>query len=815
MKITNKLLISIVSAISFSAYSNDINDAKVCFYELENFSGESFCAYEGESQSPINSDFDNEIKSISIPPGMVITLYDGIDFSGIEKKLKNDVNLKDIKSFGLYNKINSYRIDPAVCFYTEDKFQGDSMCLAASQHIDLYSDTEGFANSERIILPIRNDSIKSIKVPIGMMTTIYKNDNFNAPFFELTENINLEKLKTLAMDNQLTSLKVSEKKGLHCNQKCIILEKHEINLPESFGEYWHDSRLVNKQVILSFNSRGGGGNDEYQINLKNGPEISILKNEITFSDYNMITKFSFNRIDNLDNLSFILQIEKDVVKVQYIQTLDDQLIDLSPITSFKWQKMIDDIPTLTIQNKNTDKPLILNKSIITADTGDQNWEKRDIGNTSQIICAFTPFLNLYNYIVQGTCRQLDGIIFSADQYFNSNTKGKTLHIAGKSRPLKPSSLTEKSTDRRHENKMILTYIDNVNNNQSLSLPAVAKACMVSIHSLLSTRQTRQVRPQCIDWTLEIMTDFTLLFGGSLRTWNTEYFGRIIQSIITTGSTGVAVENTEAEKRLSEAVKKTVMSQSIDSAISQIKSAFDYAQLNYLSYSLFYSSDDTPSHVEQLPLGIYELLLASFVYKPTLPTIIEHSEPVEQHELAFEIEVLPSLFPEDAKLSDTEIEHAQTLRRKISETIAQWGQQYQGTHTNDDVDEEIDSGVNANLSKLLHAGHIVTGIIHRRLVINRPGEIYVVVKLRGEIIAIVLADRFNNRDEVELVASATLPDYVLSPHNEGTVRGAGTAAVYELARYLQQQGAKTLFSEVISQPSARVKQKVGFTFKSEF
>nr|WP_071990289.1 hypothetical protein [Yersinia pseudotuberculosis] len=212
MKITNKLLISIVSAISFSAYSNDINDAKVCFYELENFSGESFCAYEGESQSPINSDFDNEIKSISIPPGMVITLYDGIDFSGIEKKLKNDVNLKDIKSFGLYNKINSYRIDPAVCFYTEDKFQGDSMCLAASQHIDLYSDTEGFANSDRIILPIRNDSIKSIKVPIGMMTTIYKNDNFNAPFFELTENINLEKLKTLAMDNQLTSLKVSEKK---------------------------------------------------------------------------------------------------------------------------------------------------------------------------------------------------------------------------------------------------------------------------------------------------------------------------------------------------------------------------------------------------------------------------------------------------------------------------------------------------------------------------------------------------------------------------------------------------------------------------
>ncbi|EIS23698.1 hypothetical protein YPPY53_0628, partial [Yersinia pestis PY-53] len=36
----------------------------------------------------------------------------------------------------------------------------------------------------------------------------------------------------------------------------------------------------------------------------------------------MITKFSFDRIDKFDKLSFILQIEKDIVQVQYIQTLD-------------------------------------------------------------------------------------------------------------------------------------------------------------------------------------------------------------------------------------------------------------------------------------------------------------------------------------------------------------------------------------------------------------------------------------------------------------------------------------------------------------
>lgn len=65
----------------------------------------------------------------------------------------------------------------------------------------------------------------------------------------------------------------------------------------------------------------------------------------------MITKFSFDRIDKFDKLSFILQIEKDIVQVQYIQTLDDQLIDLSPIISFKWTHMIDDTPTLTIKIK--------------------------------------------------------------------------------------------------------------------------------------------------------------------------------------------------------------------------------------------------------------------------------------------------------------------------------------------------------------------------------------------------------------------------------------------------------------------------------
>ncbi|WP_315851152.1 GNAT family N-acetyltransferase [Yersinia massiliensis] len=433
------------------------------------------------------------------------------------------------------------------------------------------------------------------------------------------------------------------------------------------------------------------------------------------------------------------------------------------------------------------------------------------------MCSFTPFLNIYNYITHGTCQQLDGIIFNTIDYFNHSTKEKTLHIAGESRPLKQKDLAKISSDKVDENiddnYMTLRYIDSTNHHQSLSLPAVAKTCGMSIYVLVSSRPNRQGRPPCIDWTLDIMTDFTLLFGHDLQTWNSEYFGKVVNSIIKTGSTGVVVEDSALEQRFSNAIREKVIDRSTGNPLAKIKTAFDYAQLSYLIHTAYYTSHDMPLQVEQLPLGIYELLLETFVYKPTTPMVIENGEQIPQHDLNFEIDIIATPTPEEAaKLSAEEIEKIRASREELTNIIGQWSERYQGSHI---VDLDANTDTAAVLSQILHAGHIVTGIIHRRLIIKRPGEIYVVVKFRGETVAIVLADRFNNRNQVELVASATLPDYVLSPNRDGTVRGAGTAAVIALAQYLQEQGAVTLFSEVISQPSARVKQKVGFNFKSGF
>ncbi|HFO2532521.1 TPA: GNAT family N-acetyltransferase [Yersinia enterocolitica] len=708
--------------------------------------------------------------------------------------------------------------DDSTCFYTEKNFEGENTCLYSGQKIDLYAEFKKSLHSESDPKIIDNDSVQSIMIPSGMMAKIYKNDNFSPPFFTLIESANVNQLKRLGINREISSIKVSENKNLNCNRVCTILSAHKINLSDAFGRYWHDGRLVNRQIILILNSKYSLKIEGYSINLSKGPSINVTENEIIFSDYNELNQFNFEYKKNANELAFIIQLSDDFVQYQYIQTEKKQLVDISPIISFKWLKEKQINPELTIENYNYyNIPVIINRAILTADTGRKNSEKRDLSQTSKAICSFTPFLNIYNYITHGTCQQLDGIIFNALDYFSNNTKEKTLHIAGESRPLKPITISKiannNTSDGVYENYLMLSYIDSTNHHQSLSLPAVAKTCETSIYRLISSRPNRQGRPPCIDWTLDIMTDFTLLFGNDLSTWNSEYFSKIIDSIIKTGSTGAVVEDAELEQRFSNAVREKVVDRSKGNSLGQIKTAFDYAQLSYLAHTAYYASDDMPSQVEQLPLGIYELLLETFVYRPTIPMIMEHGEQVPQHDSNFEIEIIATPTPEEAeKLSAEEIEKIRASRAELAETIVQWGEQYQGSHV---VDLDANPDLAAGISKTLHAGHIVTGIIHRRLIIKRPGEIYVVVKFRGKTIAIVLADRFNNRNQVELVASATLPDFVLVPNREGAVRGAGTAAVIALAQYLKEQGAITLFSEVISKPSARVKQKVGFNFKSGF
>lgn len=147
-----------------------------------------------------------------------------------------------------------------------------------------------------------------------MIATIYMNDNFNAPFFKLTESITDNSLKALEMSNAITSIKVAERKGLNCDQQCVIVNNHTIILSDVFGKYWNDERLKNKQILLVFNTVHLGEGDNYALSLFNGATININNSRIEFYNEKMNNDFYFEHDKRNDNLSFIIQMKKILYK---------------------------------------------------------------------------------------------------------------------------------------------------------------------------------------------------------------------------------------------------------------------------------------------------------------------------------------------------------------------------------------------------------------------------------------------------------------------------------------------------------------------
>lgn len=115
--------------------------------------------------------------------------------------------------------------------------------------------------------------------------------------------------------------------------------------------------------------------------------------------------------------------------------------------------------------------------------------------------------------------------------------------------------------------------------------------------------------------------------------------------------------------------------------------------------------------------------------------------------------------------------------------------------------------------VIEAARIVSDVAQSWLRTSSDDYIYVVVRLSGQIISITMAIDINEFD-VGISGSLTHPDYVLHPEAEGTIRGAGTAAIRALAEHLSKKGKRALVSDVISKPSAIVKKKVGFKFIDE-
>ncbi|HHA0035708.1 TPA: hypothetical protein ACOEXB_002408 [Yersinia enterocolitica] len=122
-------------------------------------------------------------------------------------------------------------------------------------------------------------------------------------------------------------------------------------------------------------------------------------------------------------------------------------------------------------------------------------------------------------------------------------------------------------------------------------------------------------------------------------------------------------------------------------------------------------------------------------------------------------------------------------------------------------------IHQGMNDVISAASLVSDVAQSWLRTPREDYIYVIVRLSGEIVSIAMAVDINESD-VGVAGSLTRPADVLHPTANGVIRGAGTAAMRALAGHLAKKGKRALVSEVISQPSAIVKKKVGFQYINE-
>ncbi|WP_032486447.1 beta/gamma crystallin domain-containing protein, partial [Yersinia pestis] len=86
----NHMLTLMFSLLIFDAYANE---PKVCFYMDDDYNGESLCAAQGNSVASIPDKWNDRISSISIPHGLVVTVYEDVDFLGASRSFEADVDL--------------------------------------------------------------------------------------------------------------------------------------------------------------------------------------------------------------------------------------------------------------------------------------------------------------------------------------------------------------------------------------------------------------------------------------------------------------------------------------------------------------------------------------------------------------------------------------------------------------------------------------------------------------------------------------------------------------------------------------------------
>ncbi len=425
----------------------------------------------------------------------------------------------------------------------------------------------------------------------------------------------------------------------------------------------------------------------------------------------------------------------------------------------------------------------------------RNRKERSVAGT--LGCTFIPALAIYNYVTHSHCDQADKLWRHISHWFSDDNQDKVVLITNNAPLLKPQFVGhENNNNPVSPLALVLTKINMQLHHQALTLPSTARFCKTSIENILAARYPRSPGENCPQWVSRILADFTLLFGHSVQSWTPEQLERVVTQINTQYSTGYAGSDLATEKSLVDGTRAIIQQLGLAETIRQITRAFQYAQLNYANYIEHNpSATESPTTAQSLPLGEYSLSLQSY-HSPAEPPVVrirQSNEWVTRPDLHFEVEII------DASTTDRSgIILAHTV-------MDQWFTSYLfAPLETDQQDNPL-----TDLDRTTSAARTTSTSLLLELENTTSDYLFVVVRLEGEIVSILGATTGVADNEFYIDVSVSAPCNVLTPNAEGNIRGAGTAAVHELARYLKDKGGKTLRSNVISQPSARVKMKIGF------
>ncbi|WP_145540560.1 exotoxin A binding domain-containing protein, partial [Yersinia alsatica] len=513
-------------------------------------------------------------------------------------------------------------------------------------------------------------------------------------------------------------------------------------------------------------------------------------------------------------------------EIQFIESVGSKPIYISPIVGSLFDFGLSNL-NLRVNSFNESNLLVINKIVLTAEKKFSRLERGAMGTAA---CWLMPIMSIYNYVIQGKCNQVDRFVKNSHNFF-ANNDDKILQISGSATPYPKIHANDSiefdtpSVGFSSKVEGALTHINTDMSGEALTVPATALACNVSLKEQLlpHLRLRRDLTSGCVEWTLNILTDFTLLFGGSVTYWNANHFGQVIEHIIKEGNTGQGASNSEVERRLVENVQKHLAEN--DSNLINVKTAFDFSQLSYADY-LQHTDPQLEVHppliAQELPMGRYELALQNFQFIETVPRIRREGRWVEDTELHFETEVISGLADDTLAARQTILPVINKWRRTYYQAKARSFTAIPPKESSDNpatVDEITENeqaiayNTTVTANTVIEAARLVSDVAQSWLRTSRDDYIYIVVRLAGQIVSITMAMDINESD-TGIAGSLTNPDYVLRPEVEGGIRGAGTAAIRALADHLSKKGKRSLVSDVISKPSAMVKKKVGFKFINE-